>query len=297
MPGASLEWLASIRYDWLTPAFKFLTILGAEPFFLAFLPFGYWCWRKSAFGRFGVLLLANALLNSYLKELWQAPRPDQAYWLIETGGWSFPSGHAQTAAAAWAWLAYEIRRPWAYAGAAVLIVGICFSRVYLGVHYPVDVIAGGAVGLGFALLFGLAYRLQPEIWRTLRPHLKIGLVIGLTLVWLELFPADPSRAAWIIAGALAGFAAALILEPRLTGFVEAASGGDTMRKLALGVGGLLALHPGLDMALDELGVKSAPVYFLHYLVIGLWVGWFAPALFVRFGWSRQGALGKPAPNA
>ncbi len=297
MPGAPLDWLAAIRHDWLTPVFTLLTMLGSEPFFLAFLPFGYWCWRKSAFGRFGVLLLANALLNSYLKELWQMPRPDQAYWLIETGGWSFPSGHAQTAAAAWTWLAYEVGRPWAYAGAAVLIAGISLSRVYLGVHYPVDVGAGAAIGLAAALAFGLAERFQPELWRNLRPHLKVGLAIALILAWLELFPAGPPRAAWIIAGALAGFAAARILEPRLTGFVEAAGGADTLRKLGLGVGGLLILHPGLDLVQGKLGIESPPVYFLLYLVIGLWVGWLAPALFIRFGWSGRAALGKPAQSA
>ena len=133
-----MEWVLSIRAEWLTPLMKAFTFLGDEEFFLLFLPLAYWLWRKDVTGRTGIILLLTFVINALLKGLFQVPRPDTIEHLVHADDWSFPSGHSQGAMVLWGWLAYELKEKWAYVTALVLILGVGFSRVYLGVHFPTD---------------------------------------------------------------------------------------------------------------------------------------------------------------
>ena len=109
-----------------------------------------------------ILLLASALgglvLNGILKIGFNRPRPSIFVPAVHTVSSSFPSGHAMSAAIVYSTVAYLAarlqKRMWAkvltMTAAFVIIALICFSRLYLGVHYPSDVAAGLAVGLAWA---------------------------------------------------------------------------------------------------------------------------------------------------
>jgi undecaprenyl-diphosphatase len=116
--------------------------------------------------RFPVLLTASSvwtadLLALAIKAGVERRRPSlsvpQADPLLGAGGWSFPSGHAATAFAGAVSLTYLWRR-----GAPLfflLAAAIAFSRVYVGVHYPGDVLAGAALGTAVGLAWVAALRL------------------------------------------------------------------------------------------------------------------------------------------
>ncbi len=97
--------------------------------------------------------LSSWLLYSWLKPVFQRPRPDLPH-LVPAGGYSFPSGHATATAALFFTLAmiychhtgYRTGRALVLAVAALLVLLVGVSRVYLGVHYPSDVLAGWAAG-------------------------------------------------------------------------------------------------------------------------------------------------------
>jgi undecaprenyl-diphosphatase len=111
-------------------------------------------------GRWGAavgLLLVTVgaqLLNNVLKELFQRTRPAPVEWLaVPAQVWSFPSGHAMVAAAFYLFLAYLSWRVlrggvrWVWTGGLLLLVlAIGLSRLYLGVHYVTDVVAGYLAG-------------------------------------------------------------------------------------------------------------------------------------------------------
>jgi undecaprenyl-diphosphatase len=160
-----LYWFESLHRPWLTPVVKALTHLGdfalLGPLALV-MTFGFVLARRPRLAAGFALICLSALGLEYgVKYLVRRPRPDVAWRLIPLPKEpSFPSGHslcAMTIYPAWALLVGRlIRRRWL----AGLLVGLCvliglvvgLTRPYLGVHYPMDMVAGWCGGLGLALV-------------------------------------------------------------------------------------------------------------------------------------------------
>jgi membrane-associated phospholipid phosphatase len=113
--------------------------------------------QMSAAAGLATVTIGASLLNSILKGIIQRARPEPLAGIIPAQAFSFPSGHAMTAAAFYGYLAILAWRRWhgwrrnvAVAGLAGLVLAISLSRVYLGVHYITDVIAGCIAGLLWA---------------------------------------------------------------------------------------------------------------------------------------------------
>jgi len=150
--------------SWLPGVMRDVTALGSAPvlglFVLAVA--GAFAARKQhhALALLLVATLGGQLLNVFLKQLFERSRPDLAFRLTEVNSPSFPSGHAMESAVIYLTLAALLARlvksralKLYFVGLAALfsvLVGI--SRVYLGVHYPSDVLAGWTAGLAWALL-------------------------------------------------------------------------------------------------------------------------------------------------
>lgn len=113
-----------------------------------------WRVRRSGLAvAWSITLLGNAVLNPTLKQVFARSRPEHAHSLVQAQGYSFPSGHSSGAVVAYGMLAYVLVRtlpprwhlPLAVAAAAVAYTVGC-SRVFLGVHFASDVLAGFATG-------------------------------------------------------------------------------------------------------------------------------------------------------
>lgn len=155
---------------WLTPLAHAATELGGTPILtLATVILAGWFAVRREWRFLAILLaavLGETLLSSALKDLFDRPRPDVVPHLVHVSSKSFPSGHAASAAAIFltfaALIAARLKaRParvyvFAAAGALAFLVGA--SRVYLGVHYPTDIIAGWSLGAGWAAIVWTAAR-------------------------------------------------------------------------------------------------------------------------------------------
>ena len=196
---------------WLVPVFVAITRLGNPLLFFALFTLDYWYGDHERGAHALSLALGGMALITVLKTLFAEPRPREAVRVIETGGYSFPSGHATTATIGWGVLAYDLEagaRTTRYAVAAVLIVLVALSRVVLGVHFVRDVAAGILVGLvflgitialtehaprpGFLLAAGLGVAAVLLSGLTQDSIAEFGAIVGAALAWETLGEEIPS---------------------------------------------------------------------------------------------------------
>jgi undecaprenyl-diphosphatase len=158
------NWFVGRRQPWLDAVMQAVTVLGNRPVLTAIgLVVVFWFMARRSFGTaavaLGTMLLAFWFTES-VKQLVQRPRPElaRAAWRIEDS-LSFPSGHALNSMAVCAALALltarRLKRAWLRYGlvAAAMLLSLLIgaSRLYLGVHYFTDVVAGWVAGLALAL--------------------------------------------------------------------------------------------------------------------------------------------------
>ena len=117
--------------------------------------------KKKLLGCWGLLNLAvSGGLNQALKRIVQRPRPTE-YRLIEENGYSFPSGHSMVSAAFYGFFIYlifkNVKNKYIKWGSitllSILIILIGTSRIYLGVHYTSDVLAGFVISISYLVIF------------------------------------------------------------------------------------------------------------------------------------------------
>lgn len=110
-------------------------------------------------------LLLVTLLNLLIKEIVGRPRPE-LIGLIKESGYSFPSGHAMVNTAFYGFIIYLIyqyepnhkKRNLLCMFFSIVVLGICSSRIYLGVHYASDVVAGVCIGIIYLAIFTKIYQ-------------------------------------------------------------------------------------------------------------------------------------------
>jgi undecaprenyl-diphosphatase len=159
---AVLHWMAAHQTPTLQKVMFEITLLGTGIVLMTMVAVSaLFLWLSNH--RFSALLLVVAtwggvVINSLLKTTFNRPRPQVFEWGADVLTSSFPSGHAMSATVAYGTVAYlaarlqtsRVARWLTIAIAGVLIVLIGTSRLYLGVHYPSDVVAGSLMGLGWA---------------------------------------------------------------------------------------------------------------------------------------------------
>lgn len=299
---------------WLEAPMQFFTFLGSEDFFLLVLPVFYWSVDSRLGIRVGYVLLISASLNSLLKMALAGPRP---YWVSREvqamafeSSFGVPSGHAQNAVSLWGSMAAYVRKGWAWAAALVIILLIGLSRLYLGVHFPHDVLLGWLLG---ALVLWPVMRL----WEPTAAWLKtlgFGRQVGLAFLVSMGMVLAAAGVAWARGGfilpdlwsANIRFAGAEVESPMaLSGFLTNAGlffglnlglawmqqrggfhpSGPVIKRLLcylLGLVGVIVFWYGLGAVLPR-GESLLPyiLRFLRYSLVGAWVTGGAPWLFQR----------------
>ena len=267
--------------------FRFVTLLGDEKFYLLLLPLVYWCIDKRLGVRLAVLVMASNVINLWIKYAFDLPRPYRSPEVVkvrllgsETGP-GFPSGHTQSVAVTFGYLAGQARRWAACVGAAVLVVLVGLSRIYLAEHYPHDVLGGLAIGLLVLAAFSWAAPGVEGLWRAWPRALRYGVAVGVPLVLLAvpvLFLGGRGTAdAAGSLGALAGFGLGGLIELERVRF--SAQGAPARRVLRFLLGFFLV---GIVyFGLSAVPLEGALWRFARYTCVGLVASALAPWLFVR----------------
>ena len=268
----SVQALGSPALDAL---FKAITFIGDEKFALLIVPFLYWSLNKALAVRAAFLYLGSAYVNTVLKAMFAVPRPSatSVRVLESVEGYSFPSGHAQTATTVWGYLATQIRRRWFQGVAVVLIILVGLSRVYLGVHYPQCVIAGIAIGLVLVVIYNWVLNTYAGRSRLSFP-VKLAIAFAVPLLLLALHAETDTGSSM---GTLLGLGVGVVLEGEWVRFSSAGPWLKRSTRFLAGVIVLLGLYFGLKAVLPEgLGFRV-----LRYALVGLWASLGAPWMFVK----------------
>ena len=291
--------LESIRTPWLDTVMAAITHLGEETVFMVAALVVFWCVSK----RQGYYLLAvgfaGTVLNQFLKLLCRIPRPwvlDSDFTIVESAraqatGYSFPSGHTQNAVGTFGGIARFTRRKWVRAAAVVVAVLVPLSRMYLGVHTPLD------VGVAAVIAVVLVFALYPLMERSDSRYGVMGVTLLVMLalaagyllfVSLYPFPADVDAAnlasgvenAWKLLGATAGMLLGWWLDVKYIHFDTRAVWYVQAIKLLGGMALLLAIRAGLKAPLAAAlgaGVGGAVRYAIVVLfAAAVWPMTFAP---------------------
>jgi glycerophosphoryl diester phosphodiesterase/membrane-associated phospholipid phosphatase len=308
---------------WLTPLWTVISFLGDEEFYLLLLPLTYWAINRRLGLRLGAILLVSASLNGVLKLGFTTPRPSflrPEIGLLTETSFGLPSGHAQNAVAFWGLLAVHLRSWLPRLLLLVLIGGITWSRIHLGVHFVEDSLVGGLVG---AALVGVFLLLEPRFvrwWQRVgtTERMLASLVAGLGWVAPAVllsgrlqgvdFPwpgiedlAEMTGASSVVtpAATLSGFGIGLAWLQARGGFDHRGPLPRRFARVLVGLLGVLLLYLGLAAVFPSgEGPAELALRAVRYGLIGAWVGGIAPWVFLRLRLAAPAAASDPfAPDA
>jgi membrane-associated phospholipid phosphatase len=271
---AFILWVQSL-YPPLDSFFKTINFLQTEEFFLLALPIVWWCIDKRIGASLAVLFLLSDYSVRLLKGITNVTRPYDAQPRIRNldpqADPSFPSAGAMDTTIFWVYLAALLRSRIMWILAVVLVVVMAFTRVYLGAHYPTDVVA--SVILGAAIIaVAVGGRVADLIAASPRAaQWVLAVAVPLALAWIRL-----NTETAVTLGALLGFGIGLILEAQWIRFEPRNSMAKQVAKVLIG----LIVGLGIRFALKPLLPPGDLFTMVRYAIIGLWMGVGAPWAFV-----------------
>ncbi len=272
--------------------FELATMLGEKNILIAVIAWVFWNIDKKKGFILSYTLLFSLVLNAVLKISFHRPRPFEQIPGISgkrvhtATGYAFPSGHTQGATTFYITIALLVRRWWVYAAAVLLSLLVAVSRVYLGVHWPVDVIgallAGSVVSLGMYYILNTLYDKSKSreffiILSALGAALALLIFIAINSVYFhgELVMTDLVKTVGVFSGASLGF----IIEERMTKFSITGSLLKKILRFIIGLGGTMVLLSGSKLVFPF----ADPFHFMRYVLVGLWITWLYPAIGKRIG--------------
>ena len=301
--------LQQIRVPALTKILSLLTNFGGLYGFMVLSLIVFWCIDK----RCGYFMLSlgflGTVINQFLKLIFRIPRP----WILDpefepvasavpdAGGFSFPSGHTQNVFATFGGIFAWTKKAWLKILCVVMILVVAFSRMYLGVHTPLDVGVSCIVGIVLLVVLYPVFRGMEE-----HPNRMYGFFAVLAVLLLAFllysylcpFPewmyaeehfvniTEARHNASLLTGALVGLVIAYTLDIKTVKFQTKAVWWAQILKVVIGLVGTVAITEGLKMVLGHSDLVTCLRYGIAVLfAAGIWpmtFGWFS-----RLGQPKQ----------
>ena len=295
-----LMYLQSIRNELLTSLFTFFTICTEVPVITVLTAMLYWCINKKAGQRILFALCGSLNINIGVKNFVKMARPIGLKGLeslrIETAtGYSFPSGHTQTATTFWSAMITQFKKAWVYIIGILMILGAGISRLYLAVHWPMDVIVGWFFGIVLSILF-------VKIFDYIDDSKSYYILIGIMLIFGVCTYFIGGEDFYKMFGLYTGFVLGYMVEDTYINFSTESEKkrknifaknpskfeglGNRILRFVVGIISLLAVYLLLNYLEDTLAVKLEEVTnifkYLKYTIVVFWGVAGAPAIFKLF---------------
>lgn len=224
-----LQFFQSIRSPILNELFLIFTISTELPVIILFTAIMYWCVNKKIGQKILFTLVGNIAINTGIKELVKAPRPIGTPGLksLRTStatGYSFPSGHTQTGTTFWISLMSIFKINWLYIVGTIMILGIGLSRLYLAVHWPIDVLCGWIIGFLFTVIL---LKMFNKVDKSKNYHILLILLIPFAVVVFLLNSVEYLK----MFGLFTGFVIGYIVEDK---YIQFNTGKEYRRRINFG---------------------------------------------------------------
>ena len=295
-----LYFFEKIRVPGLNEFMLAITTLGEETAFLVIALILFWCIDKYV-GYYTLSVgFIGTIANQFLKLWYRIPRPwvlDENFTILEqaregAGGYSFPSGHTQSAVGTFGSIAATTKDKKIRIAAIVIAVLVAISRMYIGVHTPLD------VGVSVLVAVALVLLVRPLVFK----HRRIGMPILLVtmilmavgyLCFVELYrcPAEVFATdnyqhglenAYTLLGALVGLVIVYIVDEKWLHFSVKAVWWAQIIKVIIGLGLVLAVKAGMKGILNDIfGELVGRAVRYAFIVIVAGILW--PLSFRLFG--------------
>lgn len=287
---------------------QFFTLFGEELLFMVLALAVYWCVSKEE----GYYLLfvgfLGTIVNQFLKLLFRIPRPwvrDPNFTIVESArsgatGYSFPSGHTQNAVGTLGGIARWQKQKWLRAVCIALLLLTCFSRMYLGVHTPLDV--GVSFGIAAVLVFVMYPIVRHAAQKPQRMYVLLGVMTLIAVAFalyanLAAFPADIDadnlyegrKNSYSLLGALLGFLVGYGIEEKHIRFDTKAVWWAQILKVVFGLLALLVCKEGLKLVFSAVGFTWLGSNAIRYFAVVLMASVVWP---LTFPWFAQLGAGK-----
>lgn len=296
-----LKLLEKIRNPVFDFIFSLITYCGDEIIFMAVAIILFWCVSKKDGYYVLTVGFVGTIINQFLKLAFRIPRPwvkDPNFTIVESAreaatGYSFPSGHTQNSVGTFSSIAYSFKQGWLRIVCIALAILVPFSRMYLGVHTPLD------VGVSIVIALLLVFALKPIMDKAEKSPMVMYIFLGLMLtiaiafvLYVELynFPADIDehnyasglKNAYTLLGALLGMIVAYPIEKKYINFQVEDKWYIQIVKVALGLGVILGIKAGLKPVLYFICNNHPCADAIRYMIIVLFAVCVYPLLFPVF---------------
>ena len=265
--------IQSIANPFLDGLFQFITMFGEEAILIPLIAVIYWAFNKKMGEYIAYASLTSVLVNGAIKDIFKAKRPIGEPGIrslkVETAtGYSFPSGHTQGTASFWGAIAIYLKKNYMYGISGLIIVLVAISRLYLGVHYPKDVLFGAIFGI---LTSFITYKLFNKV------NNKIALYFITFIIFIPALLYAHSADFIKGMGTFLGFALGIYVEKKYVNFSVEGKSANKILRVVIGLAILILLKVGLKAVFPN----KLVFHFLRYFIIVFFGIGLYPAIFKK----------------
>lgn len=282
-----MYWINTNSTAFLDNLFSLITILGEAGVLMAIIGYYFWTRDKEKGIVLTYTLFLSLLTMGFLKAIFRTPRPFNT--LDVKGvrqhtatGYSFPSGHSTGASTVYTSICVFEKKTKVTIICIIIFLSVAISRVYLRVHWPLDVFIGTGIGIIFALWVSqILFKIISEkvyYSRFLNISLIIGFILTFIFTLLIILGYDQRAFNDLVknSSVIIGTSLGLILEKKYINFKVANNSRSKFLSLVIGLAGC-----GLIMMLKQIIGDYILVTLLRYFLIGIWVTYLFPLLAVK----------------
>lgn len=285
MDVAILQALESIRCGFLNVLFGILTFFGEETFIVLIIAIIFLCVKKSVGEQMLLTVISSSVLCTILKSAVRRNRPfvdgtvqkvDIDTPLVSTNDLhldqSFPSGHSASSGSFFGSIAAIFRKKaWVIIVCALAVLAVMISRLYLGVHFPTDVLTGATIGILSAVIWQIIYT------KLYDKRLWIFLAIAILTIPFLFITRTATHSMFKISAIALSVAIAMIIQDKFFNFQDADKFWKRIVRFAIAIAA--AAIPFLLFSLLPKGDISSFVKYFFAILAALTV---APVCIVKF---------------